>query len=180
MKRLARSIPGANSRTIALRALAIPSVKLALVHNVGRLVRREIKTLCADKFASIQRDTSSLIHGMSLEPIFSELSKNAPILTALLMESCPSTKSDAQKRIAITISSAILLKFRNPKMKLVASMFSMVLQAGHAGRQVSMHGVCMHVRMCMCHIIFICNNTGLQKIAKEHAYTFLSCYIKSP
>ena len=90
MKRLARSIPGANSRTIALRALAIPSVKLALVHNVGRLVRREIKTLCADKFASIQRDTSSLIHGMSLEPIFSELSKNAPILTALLMESCPS------------------------------------------------------------------------------------------
>lgn len=153
MKKLARSVAGSNTRTIASRALAIPHLRVSIVSNVGCLVRQELKSLCADKFASVHRDTSILLDNFSLDPVFSELSENAPVLTSVLMESCPSTKNDDQKKLAVVVSSAVLLKFRNPKMKLIASIFSLILQAGHAGRQVkhrrtkinAIVHACMHV-----------------------------------
>ena len=53
MKKLARSVAGSNTRTIASRAFAIPHLRVSLVNNVGRLVQQELKNLCADKFASV-------------------------------------------------------------------------------------------------------------------------------
>ena len=137
MKKLARSVAGCNPRTIALRCLALPRVRIALVTLIGHRIRLELKGLCADKFPSVHRDASkSKLEDFSLVPVFAELSEHAPILTAVLTESCPSKKSDEQKKLAVVVSSAVLLKFRNPKMKLIAAIFSLVLQAGHAGRQV--------------------------------------------
>ena len=137
MKRLARSVARANSTTIARRSLAIPCVRGALVKQIGQLIRQELKCLCADKFTSVYRDTSkSALENFSLVSLFSELDEHAPILKAVLMESCPSNKTYDQKKLAVVVSASILLKFRNCKMKLVAAIFSLILQAGHAGQQV--------------------------------------------
>lgn len=73
---------------------------------------------------------------MSLDPAFNELAQYAPLLTVVLMESCPAKKDDDQKKLLVVTCTAAMLKFRNPKMKLLPSIFSLVLQAGNAGRQV--------------------------------------------
>ena len=123
----------------------------------------------ADKFPSVHRDASkSKLEDFSLVPLFAELSEHAPILTAVLTESCPSKKSDEQKKLAVVVSSAVLLKFQNPKMKLIAAIFSLVLQAGHAGRQVRIK-VCVTNHRLMYLMIYL----GIQTDAKDHDHTFI-------
>ena len=122
--------------------MAITQVRKSIATVIGRRIRLELKGLCADKFSSVHRDvTKSTLSEFSVVPAFEELSQHAPMLTTVLMESCPTKKSDDDKKVAVVVSSAVLLKFRNPKMKLMASVFSLVLQAGHAGRQVAINGI---------------------------------------
>ena len=61
MKRLAHSVTRSNTHAIASRTIAIPHLRVFLESNVGLLVRQELKSLCADKFASIHHDMSILL-----------------------------------------------------------------------------------------------------------------------
>ena len=159
MKRLARSVASCNARFIAIRSLAIPRIKLYITTQIGHIMRNEMKHLCADKFQSIYRDTSKLaLQDWSVIKVFDELLAHAPVLTTALMESCPNKKSVEEKKVAVVMSTAVLLKFRNPKMKLIAAIFSLILQAGHAGRQVQL-GCCMvqmYVHYNTCRLIGDC------------------------
>ena len=84
----------------------------------------------------MHRNTSKTLEQMSLDPAFNEMSQHAPLLTTVLMESCPAKKKDEEKKLIVVTCTAAMSKFRNPKMKLIPSIFSLVLQAGNAGRQV--------------------------------------------
>lgn len=138
MKKLARSIADGKPSTIAKRSLALPSVKWCIARLIGQNLRAELKFLCADTFPSVHRNTTrETLERMSLDPAFNELSQYAPLLTAVLMESCPAKKDDDQKKLLVVTCTVAMLKFRNPKMKLLPSIFSLVLQAGNAGRQVN-------------------------------------------
>ena len=137
MKKLARSIAGGKACTIAKRSLALPSVKSCIVKLIGKMMQTEMRYLCADKFPSVHRDVSrEKLEQLSLDPAFEEMSQHAPILTTVLMESCPAKKDHEKKKLVVVVCAAAMLKFRNPNMKLLPSIFSLVLQAGHAGRQV--------------------------------------------
>ena len=108
-----------------------------LVEVMGQRIRLELKGLCADQFHSVHRNMSkSALANFSIVPVFEELHQHAPLLTSILMKSCPARKSEKDKKVAVTVTMSMLMKFRNPKMKLMASIFSLVLQAGHAGWQI--------------------------------------------
>lgn len=139
MKKLARSVADGKPSTIAKRSLALPSVKWCIARLIGQNLRAELKFLCADTFPSVHRNTTrETLERMSIDPAFNELSQYAPLLTAVLMESCPAKKDDDQKKLLVVTCTAAMLKFRNPKIKLLPSIFSLVLQAGNAGRQVKL------------------------------------------
>ena len=63
------------------------------------------------------------------------MSQHAPILTTMLMESCP-VKKDYEKKQVVVVCASAMLKFCNQNMKLLPSIFSLVLQAGHESHQV--------------------------------------------
>ena len=68
----------------------LPSVKWCITRLIGQNLRAELKFLCADTFPSVHRKTSrETLEQMSLGPAFNELSQYAPLLTEMLMESCP-------------------------------------------------------------------------------------------
>ena len=137
MKQLARSVAGGKASSIARRGLGLPSVKDATVKLIGRMIQAEIKSLCAYRFSSVYKDTSGeALQKFSIALAFEEIQQHAPVLTTALMESCPSKKREDEKKVAVVMCASLLLKFRNPRMKTLAAIFSLVLQAGHAGRQV--------------------------------------------
>ena len=68
------------------------------------------------------------------ETLWLELCLKAPLLLKLLQHAFPS-KRQLPKLVLCTIA-AILSKQRNQKMCCVQAMNSIVLQAGHAGKQV--------------------------------------------
>lgn len=51
-------------------------------------------------------------------------------LTTVLRESCSSRKDETQKKVVTVLASAVLLKFRNLKMKLMAAIFSVIIIPG--------------------------------------------------
>ena len=99
-------------------------------------MQTEMRYLCANKFPSVHRDISrERLEQLSLDPAFGEMSQHAPILTTVLMESCPA-KKDYEKKLVVVVCASAKLKFCNQNMKLLPSIFSLVLQAGHESRQV--------------------------------------------
>ena len=102
---------------------------------VGKLVQMELKSLCSDKNTSVFRCGSKKdIVDFKWETLWLELCLKAPLLLKLLQHAFPS-KRQLPKPVLCTIA-AILLKQRNQKMCCVQAMTSIVLQAGHAGKQV--------------------------------------------
>lgn len=73
MKKLARSVPGENARTIASRSLDIPRVQQATTTMIGLLIWQELNSLCSDNFRSVFRYTlKKALEAFTLSPAMEE------------------------------------------------------------------------------------------------------------
>ena len=107
---------------------------------IGHLIKGEMQQICSDKRASILRDTSEpAMKGFSWESVWLELQHSTPFLMAILENSFPATARNERKKPLLCTCVAMLLKWRQPKMCYVQAAISLVLQAGHSGKQVSCH-----------------------------------------
>ena len=112
-----------------------------VIKCVGRLLNRELQTLCANKTPSMMQETSAIaLEQFCWELVWEEITKKAPILVSLLQLSLPQ-KSKLDKKPVICMCVAMLAKFRNPKMCHVQAAISLILHAGHAGTQVSLYNI---------------------------------------
>ena len=113
--------------------LRIDTVHAVLLHVqciVGQMAHEEVKL---DKFDSILREKSQpAMELFSWTTIQLELEKHSCVLVKFLENAFPKVN-----RKILLMTTAMLLKGRNRKMCHVQAMISLLLYAGHAGKQVS-------------------------------------------
>ena len=115
------------------------------MRKVGAHIRQELILMCSDKVNSILASQSeSDMKTFRWKNLMSELSENAPVFLSLL-QSCTWTRNSYINRDAIIgICTAMLLKYRYSKMSLLQRILSIILYAGHSGKEV-------------CNIVYLCS-----------------------
>lgn len=104
---------------------------------IGRLIRNEMRHICSDKRMSILRETSeAAMKGFTWETVWLELQLVTPLLMTILEHSFPAKLRTEKLRPLLCLCASMLLKRRQPKMCHVQAAISLVLQAGHCGKQV--------------------------------------------
>lgn len=104
---------------------------------LGNFINMEIKHLCSDNFNSIIRENSKAgMEHFSWQSVWLELETCAPLLIIVLKQALKIISTN-KKDIILSMLICMLLKLRNPKMDYLQSMISLILYAGHAGKQVA-------------------------------------------
>ena len=100
--------------------------------------------MCSDKVNSILTSQSeSDMKTFRWKNLMSKLSENAPVFLSLL-QSLLGQETHINRDAIIGICTAMLLKYRYSKMSLVQIILSIILYAGHSGKEV-------------CNIVYLCS-----------------------
>ena len=123
-------------KRISLECIKNPSSRQYTIQYFHSLINKELKYLCSDRVNSILQ--SNCIESFTWKRLIDELKRYAPTLFGFL-HACVQTKASPRQKngdAVLGICAAILLKHRYFNMSLVQKILSIVLYAGHAGKQV--------------------------------------------
>ena len=105
--------------------------------QVGLMVRKELQGICSDIYNSIFCEHSvASIKQFNWDTLISELEDKTPLTLHLLQNCFPHQAKSEVTYPVICMCMAILMKGRNQKMCMLQAMVSLILYAGHAGKQV--------------------------------------------
>ena len=140
---------------------------------IGHHIKGEMQQICSDKRASILCDTSdAAMKGFSWESVWLELQHSTPFLMATLEHPFPAKARNERMKPLLCTCAAMLLKWRQPKMCHVQAAISLVLQAGHSGKQVS----CPLYKMLMILNYAYVLSAGSQQAPKAWSLLVPCCY----
>ena len=137
-KKIGRLLGRGNKSSLAAIVLHPDNKELRrkVVMGVGKLMYEEIKSLCADSYHSIMRDTSAVaLEGFNWESLWTEMLQKTPTVVSVLSSTMPD-KTKVDKKPVICMCIAMIAKWRNTKMCHVQAAISLLLHAGHSGTQV--------------------------------------------
>lgn len=131
-----------SSVSIAVEATQNVKTRKHVVATLGRLVRKELQTLCSERVNSIQRTRSAKsLKEFGWSGIIEEAREHAPtlvqLLTSLTRKNDRSTELSKAQLGAIGMMLSVMCKIRNPRMMLFQRVMSVILYAGHSAKQVS-------------------------------------------
>ena len=110
-----------------------------LIEKVGRTARLELTTMCSERVNSVlQRSSKDVYHTFEYDEIFAELEEHTPLLLAVFKSCTRTSKPRSNQKAVIVMCMAILLKYRYGKMSLIQRIVSVILYAGHSGKQVNL------------------------------------------
>ena len=138
LKKLGRYVGRGKRTSIAQAVLKDEALADLVVRGVANTIGKEVKLVCSAKHNSIlTMKTKPALENFTWRTVWAELQQSAPTLLKVLQGLLPRQKreSEAAKPI-ICMCAAILLKFRNPRVNVVQAVISLVLQAGHASKEV--------------------------------------------
>lgn len=140
-KRVGKAIARGRKRVVVEECFKDPVMKRYVMEKVGKAARSELKSMCSVPVSSVlQKQSKDVYDDFSWDLLYAELEVNAPVLLSLL-ESCTQTRRPRENRRAVIgMCVAILLKHCFAKMSLVQRIVSLILYAGHSGKQVGMLG----------------------------------------
>ena len=107
-----------------------------MVTEIGKVIRKEVKSLCSDKAASIlkESDKSNLVQ-FTWEKVLAEIQLLAPTLLKLLQTVLE--KKNLKSHIPIIgMITSILCHFHRNSVNCVQNIISIILYAGHCSKQV--------------------------------------------
>ena len=105
--------------------------------KVSRIAHAEVIAMCSDKYKSLLQDHSANnLTSFSWDALLLELHASAPLLMSVLLGCTHTKKPRANRKSVIGMCVALLLKNRRDKMSLVQKLISLILYAGHSGKQV--------------------------------------------
>ena len=134
-KKIAKILSRGKKTSILKQLLNKVEMQQYAAKVMGKLIQLELKSLCSDKNVSVFRVRSKKdIMDFQWESLWQELCERAPLLLTLLQHAYPSKRLLPKPVLCMLIS--ILFKHRNHKMCRVQAIISIVLRAGHAGKQV--------------------------------------------
>ena len=138
-KRIGKAVARGNRKSVAMECLKDPTTRTYLFQRIGVLIRNEMKAMCSEARGSVLCNQSP--HDLEVftwDKLFIELSESAPILLSLLQECARTKRHQENSNAVVGMCIAILMKNRYSKMCLVQKIVSLVLYAGHSGKQVSL------------------------------------------
>ena len=106
-----------------------------MLSEIGKIVQKEIKKLCSNNYHSIIREHSpTALEYYSWRTIILEVMHKAPTLYTII-DKCLMSSNESSRHLLCVVAS-VVLKSRNPHMCMVQAMVSILMYAGHAGKQV--------------------------------------------
>ena len=105
--------------------------------KISFVLKKEIKMMCSKRVGSILcSDSLHTLTTFKWADLLNELNIHAPTLTTFL-HACTETKTFRRNREStIGVCAAVLLKHREQKMDLFQKIISIIMKAGHCGKQV--------------------------------------------
>ena len=135
-KKLGKSIVRGNKKIILKRVTHDKDGKKNAAVLLGKYISEELKCICSDNLNSILRENSKAsMEYFSWQSIWLELEKHAVLLTTLLKHALKLSNTNKKDNV-LSMLISMMLKSRNPKVDQIQSMVSLILYAGHAGKQV--------------------------------------------
>ena len=111
-----------------------PITKSYLIRILQTIVHKEIQSLCSDKVNSVLRRAD--IRNFNWDQLLEEVQCHAPVFFAIIQSCAHTTTPRMNKKPVIGICIAVLLKHKFHKLCLIQKLISIVLYAGHAGKEV--------------------------------------------
>lgn len=144
-KRVGKAIARGSKKAVVEECFKDPVVKKHLMAKVGRVIHSELSAMCSEKVSSVLlKRSKDAYNDFNWDTLYTELEVNASTLLSIL-QSCTKTRRPRPNRKAtIGMCTAILLKYRFSKMSLIQRILSLILYAGHSGKQVSIQVPCMY------------------------------------
>ena len=131
-----------SKKAVAMECLKDPVTRAYLLKGIGVLVRNELKAMCMDSTSSILRSTSSQdLKGFTWDTLIHEATETAPVLLEILHQSTQTRQPRSNRPAVIGMCLSIILKYRFSKMSLVQKIMTLILYAGHCGKQVCLDNV---------------------------------------
>lgn len=162
LKRLGRSVGCKNRVAIARQAFKDKLIRTKLIPLFGRLLSKELKSVCKVKTSSVLRSGDMKgVQNFSVKFVLDEMKKYAPTVLAFL-QSCVSIQalvkatrrksSVVDKDQIVAVCSAILLRGISQRMNQFQRLVSTILYCGYCCKTVSYyklivinHTVCLQV-----------------------------------
>ena len=108
-----------------------------LLKHMGVILRNELKVMCSDNTSSILQSLDiAKLKEFSWDKLLDELKSNTPVFLHILQECTRTRKPRPNQDAVVCVCAAILLKHRFAKMSLLQRVLSLILYAGHSGKQV--------------------------------------------
>lgn len=112
-----------------------------LKKKMCRVLSSEIKSMCSNKVNSILRSTKcAVLKNFKWSQLIHELKVNAPLLYCIL-NACVGTS--VNREAVICMCCSIILSSCFKRMCLVQKIISLILYAGHTGKEVNMYTYCI-------------------------------------
>lgn len=138
-KRIGKAVARGSKKAMVEECFKDPVMKKYLVETVGRIVRSELIAMCSVKVSSILLEQSEDVYGDFIwDKIHAEMEVNTPVLLSIFQACTHTRRPRINRKAVIGMCAAILLKYRFFKMSLVQRIISLILYAGHSGKQVNL------------------------------------------
>lgn len=136
-KKVGKAVARGSKKAVIRECIKDPLMHKYTIQILGRQLRIELASLCSEAANSILRKQSpDALYGFSWGKLHDELQARAPTFLSLL-EMCTYTRKPRRNRMGVIgMCAALLLKYRFGKMSLVQRVVSLLLYAGHSGKQV--------------------------------------------
>ena len=138
-KQFIKKIARRSYKSLASTVVNAPATSEAVLRQISRNIKDEMKQLSTNTHDSVLRDTVEAIKFFHWDTVFLELEKMVPTLISLLQRLIP---RPSEKKPLIAMLASQLLKTRHQRLGLVQRAVSVML-----------YGNCCHkqVRECMSH-----------------------------
>lgn len=134
---MSKALARGNKKSVVDDCFKDPKIFTYLKKKLGRVLKAEIKKMCSNKVRSILRSTATCdnLKNFKWSDVIDEMKIHAPLLFSLLSSCIPLSLSNSEAVICMCSSLIFCSHFRH--MNLIQKIVSLILYAGHAGKQVS-------------------------------------------
>ena len=105
--------------------------------TVRRVARLEIAAMCSDKhYSMLRKQTATDLKTFCWDVFLIEVQATAPFLFSFMLSCTITKRPKANQKVVMGMCIALLLKYRFTKMCLIQKVISLILYAGHSGKNV--------------------------------------------
>lgn len=137
-KPLGKAVARSSWKSAALKILKDKNGLKYCLKKIGIMIRNELHSMCSSGTDSIlcSQSISDLEH-FTWDQLHQELAAKAPTFLSILLEATVTKTERPNRNAVVGMCAAIALKHRYFKFSLVQKILSLILYAGHSGKQVS-------------------------------------------